>query len=197
MARRRSGWIRWIARRQGNRAATRAAAPGRARRHRGARLRRHPDRRRRRPRRDQPGAGHLLLQDPRPAAHRGVALLRGQLVAAGTQRLAAIPTAAGRLHRAGRDDLPARHGPGGEGGEANRVAALAGPEGALPQALPRVAAVRHKFDERWRQTIETTVRDGQDAGEFAASVNARATSRSRCRPSSTAWPCKSPWKIPM
>jgi hypothetical protein len=32
--------------------------------------------------------------------------------------------------------------------------------------------VRHKFDERWRETIETTVLTGQEAGEFAGSVDA-------------------------
>jgi AcrR family transcriptional regulator len=31
-----------------------------------------------------------------------------------------------------------------------------------------VAAVRQKFDERWRETIRSLVQAGQDAGEFAA-----------------------------
>jgi AcrR family transcriptional regulator len=44
---------------------------------------------------------------------------------------------------------------------------------ALSPRNPGVAAVRRKFDERWRQTIETTVLAGQDAGEFSAEVDAR------------------------
>ena len=39
---------------------------------------------------------------------------------------------------------------------------------ALSPRNPGVAAVRRKFDERWRQTIETTVLTGQEAGEFSA-----------------------------
>jgi hypothetical protein len=31
-----------------------------------------------------------------------------------------------------------------------------------------VAAVRQKFDERWREMIRSLVQAGQDAGEFAA-----------------------------
>ena len=44
---------------------------------------------------------------------------------------------------------------------------------ALSPRNPGVAAVRRKFDERWRQTIETTVLAGQEAGEFSATVDAR------------------------
>ena len=44
---------------------------------------------------------------------------------------------------------------------------------ALSPRNPGVAAVRRKFDERWRQTIETTVLTGQEAGEFSATVDAR------------------------
>ena len=33
---------------------------------------------------------------------------------------------------------------------------------------PGVAAVRQKFDERWREMIRSLVQAGQDAGEFAA-----------------------------
>jgi AcrR family transcriptional regulator len=33
---------------------------------------------------------------------------------------------------------------------------------------PGVAAVRQKFDERWRETIRDLVREGQDAGEFGS-----------------------------
>ena len=38
---------------------------------------------------------------------------------------------------------------------------------ALSPRNAGVAAVRRKFDERWRQTIRTIVVAGQDAGEFA------------------------------
>ena len=44
--------------------------------------------------------------------------------------------------------------------------------GRLSPRNPGVAAVRRKFDERWRQTIETTVLFGQEAGEFSATVDA-------------------------
>jgi hypothetical protein len=33
---------------------------------------------------------------------------------------------------------------------------------------PGVAAVRQKFDERWRETIRDLVRTGQDDGEFGS-----------------------------
>ncbi len=33
---------------------------------------------------------------------------------------------------------------------------------------PGVAAVRQKFDERWRETIRDLVREGQDGGEFGS-----------------------------
>ena len=45
---------------------------------------------------------------------------------------------------------------------------------ALSPRNPGVSAVRRKFDERWRQTIETTVLTGQEAGEFSATVDASA-----------------------
>jgi AcrR family transcriptional regulator len=38
---------------------------------------------------------------------------------------------------------------------------------ALSPRNPGVAAVRRKFDERWRETIRTLVLTGQEAGEFA------------------------------
>jgi AcrR family transcriptional regulator len=38
---------------------------------------------------------------------------------------------------------------------------------ALSPRITGVAAVRRKFDERWRQTIRTIVLVGQEAGEFA------------------------------
>ena len=43
---------------------------------------------------------------------------------------------------------------------------------ALSPRNPGVAAVRRKFDERWRQTIATIVLAGQEAGEFDAAVDA-------------------------
>jgi hypothetical protein len=43
---------------------------------------------------------------------------------------------------------------------------------ALSPRNAGVAAVRRKFDERWRQAIETTVLAGQEAGEFGAEVDA-------------------------
>ena len=92
--------------------------------------------------------------------------------AAGTQRLDGDRDRRRAAGRADRDDLPARHRPGDDGREADRVAALARPVGAVA-AQPGVAAVRRKFDERWRQTIETTVLAGQEAGEFSATVDAR------------------------
>ena len=45
---------------------------------------------------------------------------------------------------------------------------------ALSPRNAGVASVRRKFDERWRQTIETTVLTGQEAGEFSATVDASA-----------------------
>ena len=105
----------------------RADAAGGAGRHRRARLRRHQDRRRRRAHRHEPGAGHLLLQDPRPAADRGDQVLRGHLVRRVPAADGGDPDrgrAAGRAHR---DDLPARHRPRA----AQLLAALAGPVGAV------------------------------------------------------------------
>jgi AcrR family transcriptional regulator len=81
--------------------------------------------------------------------------------ATGTSRMAAIPTAAGRL--------------------AELVAMSCLPEAdAEPQSSwalwldlwaqsvrhPEVAGVRQKFDERWRETITSLVLAGQEAGEF-------------------------------
>jgi AcrR family transcriptional regulator len=79
----------------------------------------------------------------------------------GTRRMAAIPTAAGRLEEV--------------------VAMSCLPEADMDtpnswvlwldlwaQALrhPEVATVRQKYDERWRQTISSLVVEGQEAGEF-------------------------------
>ena len=80
---------------------------------------------------------------------------------AGTARMAAIPSAAGRL-----EEL---------------VAMTCLPEAdvqpecswllwldlwAQSVRLPEVASVRQKFDERWRETISALVMAGQEAGEF-------------------------------
>jgi len=81
---------------------------------------------------------------------------------AGTQRMTAIGTAAGRL-----EEL---------------IAMTCLPEDDFDPNLwllwldlwaqsarnPGVAAVRQKFDERWRDMIRSLVQAGQDAGEFAA-----------------------------
>src|SRR5580693_1795362 len=84
-----------------------------------------------------------------------------QWYATGLERLEAIATAAGRL--------------------AELITTTGKPTEwllwldlwALSPRNPGVAAVRRKFDERWRQTIETTVLTGQEAGEFSATVDAR------------------------
>jgi AcrR family transcriptional regulator len=83
--------------------------------------------------------------------------------AEGTRRMAEIPTAAGRLEEI--------------------VAMTCQPEAdtdprdswllwldlwAQSARNPEVAAVRQKFDERWRETIRSLVLSGQDAGEFRA-----------------------------
>lgn len=80
---------------------------------------------------------------------------------AGTARMAAITSAAGRL-----EEL---------------VAMTCLPEADVPPTtswllwldlwaqsvrLPEVAGVRQKFDERWRETISAVVLAGQEAGEF-------------------------------
>jgi AcrR family transcriptional regulator len=43
---------------------------------------------------------------------------------------------------------------------------------ALSPRNPGVATVRRKFDERWRETISSTVLSGQESGEFSAAVDA-------------------------
>jgi AcrR family transcriptional regulator len=87
--------------------------------------------------------------------------------AAGTARLAAIPTAAGRLTELiAMTCLP-------DTDPAQRSEWLLWLDlWALSPRNPGVATVRHKFDERWRETITTTVLSGQDAGEFDAAVDA-------------------------
>jgi AcrR family transcriptional regulator len=87
--------------------------------------------------------------------------------AAGTQRLAAIGGAAGRLAELiamtclpGTDPAP-------------RSEWLLWLDlWALSPRNPGVATVRRKFDERWRETISATILSGQESGEFDASVDA-------------------------
>ena len=43
---------------------------------------------------------------------------------------------------------------------------------ALSPRNPGVATVRRKFDERWRETISSTVLSGQESGEFDTAVDA-------------------------
>ena len=82
---------------------------------------------------------------------------------AGTRRMARISTAAGRLE------------------EIVAMTCLPDPDPdvagswllwldlwAQSARNPGVAAVRQKFDERWRETIRDLVREGQDAGEFGS-----------------------------
>ncbi len=82
--------------------------------------------------------------------------------ATGVQRLAAIPAAAGQLTELiamtclpDTDPLPR--------GEWLLWLDL----WALSPRNPGVAAVRRKFDERWREAIRTIVLAGQEAGEFS------------------------------
>ena len=80
---------------------------------------------------------------------------------AGTARMAAIPSAAGRLEElVAMTCLP----------EADTQTAgswlLWLDLWAQSVRLPEVAGVRQKFDERWRETIIAQVLAGQEAGEF-------------------------------
>jgi AcrR family transcriptional regulator len=83
--------------------------------------------------------------------------------ASGTRRMAAIPTCAGRLEEiVAMTCLPEE--------DTNAVGSWLVWLDLWAQS-PRnagVAAVRQKFDERWRETIRSIVLAGQDAGEFAA-----------------------------
>ena len=87
--------------------------------------------------------------------------------AAGTQRLAAIATAAGRLTELiAMTCLP-------DTDPAARTEWLLWLDlWALSPRNQGVAAVRRKFDERWRQTIATTVLFGQETGEFDTAADA-------------------------
>jgi AcrR family transcriptional regulator len=84
--------------------------------------------------------------------------------AAGARRVAAIGTAAGRLEEIiAMTCLP-------EEDEAARGNSdlLWLDLWAQSARNPGVAAVRRKFDERWRETFRSLVQAGQEAGEFAA-----------------------------
>jgi AcrR family transcriptional regulator len=87
--------------------------------------------------------------------------------AAGTQRLAAITTAVGRLTELiAMTCLP-------DTDPAARTEWLLWLDlWALSPRNPGVATVRRKFDERWRETISSTVLSGQESGEFNAAVDA-------------------------
>jgi AcrR family transcriptional regulator len=80
---------------------------------------------------------------------------------AGTRRMAAIPTSAGRLEEiVAMSFLPEA--------DADPPSSWVLWLDLWAQAVrhPEVASVRQKFDERWRETIRDLVRTGQEAGEF-------------------------------
>jgi AcrR family transcriptional regulator len=89
--------------------------------------------------------------------------------AAGTKRLAAIGTAVGRLTELiAMTCLP-------DTDPAARSEWLLWLDlWALSPRNAGVAAVRCKFDERWRETISGTVQSGQESGEFDASADAES-----------------------
>jgi AcrR family transcriptional regulator len=91
--------------------------------------------------------------------------------AAGTQRLATIPSAAGQLTELIAMTCLPDTDPGTQSGQPTEWL-LWLDLWALSPRNAGVAAVRRKFDERWRQAIETTVLAGQEAGEFGAEVDA-------------------------
>jgi AcrR family transcriptional regulator len=80
---------------------------------------------------------------------------------AGTRRMAAISSAARRL-----EDLVAMNFLVEVEDEPTSSWLLWLDLWAQSVRLPEVAAVRQKFDERWRQTIIALVQEGQEAGEF-------------------------------
>jgi AcrR family transcriptional regulator len=106
--------------------------------------------------------------------------------AAGTERLSAISTAAGRLLELiamtclpGTDAGMAQSDDGrshayvqGDGERYRTQWLLWLDLWAFSLRNSGVSAVRQKFALRWRETIETTVLGGQEAGEFSASVDA-------------------------
>ena len=87
--------------------------------------------------------------------------------AEGTRRMAQIPTAAGRLEEVVAMTCAA------EADTDRRDSWLLWLDlWAQSARQPEVAAVRQKFDERWRETIRSLVLAGQEAGEFRAAVDA-------------------------
>jgi AcrR family transcriptional regulator len=81
----------------------------------------------------------------------------------GTRRLAKISTAAGRL-----EEIVAMTCLPDPDLDVDRTWLLWLDLWAQSARKPEVAAVRQKFDERWRQTIRDLVREGQEGGEFGA-----------------------------
>jgi AcrR family transcriptional regulator len=81
----------------------------------------------------------------------------------GTQRLARISTAAGRLEEIVAMTCLPDTDPDVAGSWLLWLDLW-----AQSARNPGVAAVRQKFDERWRETIRDLVREGQDAGEFGS-----------------------------
>jgi AcrR family transcriptional regulator len=80
---------------------------------------------------------------------------------AGRRRMAAIPSAAGRL-----EELVAMNFLPEADTEPTSSWVLWLDLWAQSVRLPEVASVRQKFDERWRQTIIEVVLAGREAGEF-------------------------------
>ena len=80
---------------------------------------------------------------------------------AGTARMAAIPTAAGRL-----EELVAMSFLPEADAEPGSSWVLWLDLWAQAARHAEVAGVRQKFDERWRETICSVVTEGQEAGEF-------------------------------
>jgi AcrR family transcriptional regulator len=83
---------------------------------------------------------------------------------AGKRRMAAIPTAAGRLGEIVAMSCLPEADAGSQAGSSSWLLWL----DLWAQAVrhPEVAGVRQKFDERWRETICSLVVEGQEAGEF-------------------------------
>jgi AcrR family transcriptional regulator len=80
---------------------------------------------------------------------------------AGTRRMAAIPSAVGRLEEiVAMSCLPEADA------EPGSSWLLWLDLWAQSAHHPEVASVRQKFDERWRETISALVAEGQEAGEF-------------------------------
>jgi AcrR family transcriptional regulator len=83
--------------------------------------------------------------------------------ASGTGRMAEIPTCAGKL-----EEIVAMTCLPEEDADAAGSWLVWLDLWAQSARNPGVAAVRQKFDERWRETIKSLVLSGQETGEFAA-----------------------------